>query len=95
MKATVPLSALCPGLQPFASGLSQPVQHERPSSGTNESPPHARVPIAIWVLLGGAAVLSILLIRSDKWGEAFARWDLSHLHVFELADGRRSGASAV
>jgi hypothetical protein len=28
---------------------------------------------------------------ADAINVAFARWDLSHLHVFELADGRRIG----
>jgi Plasmid pRiA4b ORF-3-like protein len=28
---------------------------------------------------------------ADAIDQAFARWDLSHLHVFELADGRRVG----
>lgn len=28
---------------------------------------------------------------ADAIDTAFARWDLSHLHVFELADGRRIG----
>ena len=28
---------------------------------------------------------------ADAINQAFARWDLSHLHEFELADGRRIG----
>lgn len=28
---------------------------------------------------------------ADAINQAFARWDLAHLHVFELADGRRVG----
>ena len=31
------------------------------------------------------------LALADAINAAFARWDLSHLHEFELADGRRIG----
>jgi pRiA4b ORF-3-like protein len=30
-------------------------------------------------------------LLADAINQAFARWDLSHLHEFELADGRRIG----
>ncbi|MEJ7570306.1 MAG: hypothetical protein WKF41_18845 [Gaiellaceae bacterium] len=50
-------------------------------------PPPGRV-----FLVGPSHSFAALAAAIDS---AFARWDLSHLHVFELADGRRIGFADV
>jgi hypothetical protein len=53
------------------------------TAGSDLDPPPGRI-----VIVGPAHTFEQL---AEAINQAFARWDISHLHGFELADGRRIG----